>query len=68
MTEKIAYAILIGLAALLLVGLVVGAVAAWPYGVLGLLGLIAIALLFFKVLRERLASREDDHYSRNVDK
>ncbi|MCP4327512.1 MAG: hypothetical protein GY791_03640 [Alphaproteobacteria bacterium] len=68
MTERIAYAILIGLAVIWLVAIIAGSIAAWPYGVLGLLALLAVGLLFVKVVRERLASREDDYYSKNVDK
>ena len=66
--EKAAYAILLGLAVLWLLAIVAGMVAAFPYGVLGLLAVVAVGLLFIKVLRERLANKEDDHYSRHVDK
>ncbi len=66
--EKIAYAILLLLAGLWLVVLLVGLVAAFPFGLIGFLGLGAIALLFAKVLRERLASEEDDYYDHNIDK
>jgi len=66
--EKIAYAILLGLAVLWLLAVVAGMIAAFPFGILGLLAIVAIGLLFIKVLRERLANKEDDHYSRHVDK
>jgi hypothetical protein len=66
--EKAAYAILLGLAVLWVLAVVAGMIAAFPFGVLGLLAMIAVGLLFIKVLRERLANREDDHYSRHVDK
>ena len=65
--EKIAYAILLTLAALWLLALIFGLIAAFPIGLVGFLGLIAIGLLFFKVLRERAGNEEDDYYSKNVD-
>jgi len=66
--EKAAYAILLGLAVLWLLAVIAGMIAAFPFGILGLLAIVAVGLLFIKVLRERLANKEDDHYSRHVDK
>lgn len=66
--EKTAYAILIVLAALWLGAIVVGLVAAFPFGLVGLLALAAIGLLAIKVLRERLSNKEDDYYSKHVDR
>ncbi len=66
--EKTAYAILLLLAAVWLAAMVVGMVAAFPFGVLGLLGLLAVGLLLIKVLRERLANTDDDYYSKHVDR
>ncbi|MFQ5803218.1 MAG: hypothetical protein ACE5JQ_10020 [Candidatus Methylomirabilales bacterium] len=66
--EKAAYAILMFLAILWLFAMIAGLIAAFPYGVLGLLGLLAIGLLFAKVVKERMASKEDEHYSKTVDK
>ena len=66
--EKTAYAILLALAALWLVAMIAGLIAAFPYGLLGLLALIAVGLLLIKVLRERIASAEDDYYSKHVDR
>ena len=65
--EKTAYAILLVLAVVWLAAMVVGMVAAFPFGVLGLLGLLAVGLLLIKVLRERLANTDDDYYSKHVD-
>jgi hypothetical protein len=45
-----------------------GLVLAWPYGVIGLVGITGIGLLLIKVLNERMKNKEDDHYSDNVDK
>ncbi|MBN1140997.1 MAG: hypothetical protein JXB25_04245 [Deltaproteobacteria bacterium] len=66
--EKVGY-ILLGLfAGCWLVGMLAGFIAAFPFGLFGLLALGGIGLLFAKVVKERLASKEDDHYSRTVDK
>ena len=45
-----------------------GMFVAWPYGIVGLIAFVGIGLLFIKVLRERLANKEDSHYSKNVEK
>ncbi len=65
--EKTAYALLLALALVWLLALVGGMIALFPFGLLGLAAIVALGLLFIKVLRERLKSREDDHYDRNVD-
>lgn len=66
--EKIGYSILGALALLWVIGMIAGAIAAMPYGLLGLLAFVAIGVLLVKVLRERLTSKEDDYYSKNVDR
>lgn len=66
--EKAAYAILLFLALLWLLAMIAGLIVAFPYGLLGLLGMLAIGLLFAKVVRERITSKEDEHYSKTVDK
>ena len=66
--EKVAYGILLVLAAAWLIFMVLGTIAAFPWGLLGLMGFVAIGLLFAKVVRERLANRDDDYYAKNVDK
>ncbi len=65
--EKTAYGLLLALAMIWLLAVVGGMIALFPFGLLGLVALVAFGLLFIKVLRERLKSREDDHYDRNVD-
>jgi hypothetical protein len=65
--EKVAYAILLVLAALWLGGILLGMVVAFPWGLIGLAALAAFGLLFIKVLKERLQSSEDDYYEKNVD-
>ena len=66
--EKTAYTILLGLTALWILAILVGSIAAFPMGLIGLLVLVAIGLLFVKVLKERLSNKEDQYYSKNVEK
>ncbi len=66
--EKTAYALLLGVAALWLIAMLVGMIAAFPVGLIGLVVIVAVGLLFIKVLRERLANKEDDYYANNVDR
>lgn len=66
--EKIGYILLGILAALYVVAMLVGMLAAFPYGLIGLLALTGIGVLFIKVIKERLANKEDDHYSNSVEK
>jgi len=44
-----------------------GLIAAFPFGILGFIPLVGILILLFVVVREQLTSKEDDHYSKNVD-
>ncbi len=66
--EKIGYVLLLIVAACWLVAMIAGMIAAFPVGIIGLLGLAGIGLLFAKVVKERLANKEDDHYSKTVQK
>ena len=66
--ETTGYVLLGIVAALWLLGMIVGMVAAFPFGLIGLVAFLGVGLLFIKVLKERLRNKEDDHYSRNVDK
>ncbi|HSN72686.1 MAG TPA: hypothetical protein VLT59_14315 [Steroidobacteraceae bacterium] len=50
--------------AAILAGLVVASPASW----LGLVGLVGIGVLLIKVLKERLANEEDDHYDEHVER
>jgi hypothetical protein len=65
--ERAGYAILLALAVLWILGIVVGMIAAFPAGLIGLVALLGIGLLFTKVLKDRLSSKEDEYYSKNVD-
>ncbi len=66
--EKTAYALLLAVALLWLIAMLVGMIAAFPLGLIGLVVIVAVGLLFIKVLRERLANKEDDYYANNVDR
>lgn len=66
--ETIAYGLLLGIAILWLVAMLAGMVAAFPFGLIGLIVFVALGLLFMKVIRERLKNREDDYYSEHVER
>ncbi|MBT8443223.1 MAG: hypothetical protein HKN81_11640 [Gammaproteobacteria bacterium] len=66
--EKIGYAILAVVAACWLAAVLYGVIAALPYGLVGLAAITGIGVLFIKVIRDRLANKEDDYYSKNVDR
>ncbi len=66
--ETLAYAILLVVAILWLIGMIAGMVAAFPFGILGLVVIFAVGLLFIKVLKQRLENKEDDYYEENVQK
>ena len=64
--EYIGYVFLAIVAIIWLVVLLIGLVAAFPYGIIGFVALLGIGFLFAKVVKDRLENREDDHYSNNV--
>lgn len=66
--EKIGYVLLAVVAGCWLIAMVAGMIATFPVGVIGLVAIIGVGLLLAKVIRERLANKEDDYYSRNIDK
>ena len=66
--EKIAYIILTIVAIGWLIAMIVGMVAAFPVGIIGLVVIFGFGLLFVKALKERLASSKDDRYSKDVEK
>ena len=49
------------------VSIIIGLVAVFPWGILGLLAIGGIGLLLIKVIGERLRNSEDTYYSKNVD-
>ncbi len=65
--EKIGYTLL-AIVAIIWIGVVIGGlVIAFPYGLIGLVGILGIGFLLIKVISDRLNNKEDDHYSDNVD-
>ncbi len=66
--EIIGYTCLALLAAIYAGAMLFGMINAGFMGVIGLIFLVGIGALFVKVLSERLSNREDDHYSKNVER
>ena len=66
--EKIGYLCLGIIALLYIAAIIYGMIAALPFGMLGLIGIIGIGALLIKVIKERLANKEDNYYSSNVEK
>jgi F0F1-type ATP synthase assembly protein I len=66
--ENIGY-ILLGVVAIAwFIAVLVGMVAAFPFGIFGLLAILGFGFLFAKVVKERMRNKEDKYYSENVDK
>jgi F0F1-type ATP synthase assembly protein I len=66
--ERIGYILLSIIAIAWILGIIAGMVAAFPFGLIGLIVLVGIGLLFAKVVKDRMNNTEDDYYSKNVDK
>ncbi|MCB1741799.1 MAG: hypothetical protein KDK91_15600 [Gammaproteobacteria bacterium] len=64
--EKIGYACLGAVVVAYIMAMLIGLIVFLPFGLLGLLALLGIGVLLLKVIRERLANKEDDYYARNV--
>ena len=65
--EYIGYVFLIIVALIWIIALFIGLIAAFPYGIIGLIAIIGLGFLFVKVVKDRLENKEDDHYSDNVE-
>jgi len=66
--EKVGY-FLLGIVALCwLLAMVVGMIAAFPIGLVGLIAITGVGFLFARVVKDRFRSKEDDYYSKNVKK
>jgi hypothetical protein len=65
--EYIGYVFLIIVALIWIIALFIGLIAAFPYGLIGLVAIIGLGFLFAKVIKDRLENKEDDHYSDNVE-
>ena len=66
--EKAGYVIIGALAILWLGAMLWGMIAILPYGLVGLVLILAGGLFLMQALKDRLASKEDDYYDKNVDK
>ena len=66
--EKIGYLCLGLVAVCYRMAMFAGMIATFPFGLIGLIAIVGIGALLIKVIRERLANAEDDHYSKTVDK
>ena len=66
--EKIGYVLLSIVVVCWLAAMLFGMIAAFPYGIIGLAAIFGVAFLFAKVVQDRLKNKEDDHYSKTVDK
>ncbi|MGB6289532.1 MAG: hypothetical protein WBF36_05335 [Desulfobulbales bacterium] len=65
--EKWGYSLLAIIMIIYMVAMFIGMIAAFPYGLLGLLFVAGLGILMVKVLKERMRNKEDDYYSREVD-
>ena len=66
--EKWGYTLLAVIAALYIVALFIGIISTFPFGLIGLLLIAGIGILLLKVLKERMKNKEDDYYSREIDR
>ena len=66
--EKWGYSLLSIIAVIYVIAMFAGMVAAFPFGLLGLLLMAGIGILLVKVVKERMQNKEDDYYSREIDK
>jgi hypothetical protein len=47
--------------------MILGMLQFFPWGLVGLIGIAAMGILIFVVVRDRLTDEEDDYYSKNID-
>lgn len=66
--ERWGYSLLAIIMIIYMIAMFIGMIAAFPYGLLGLLFMAGLGILMVKVLKERMRNKEDDYYSREVDK
>ena len=66
--EKTGYIILAVVSVVFLILMLAGFINSLPYGILGLLLIIGLGILLIKVISVRLSSKEDDYYSKKVEK
>ena len=66
--EKTGYLFLGIVAGFYIIAMIVGMIAVFPIGLLGLFVFTGVGILFIKVLKERISNKEDDYYEKKVDK
>ncbi|MBC8180858.1 hypothetical protein H8E88_07020 [candidate division KSB1 bacterium] len=64
--EKIGYVLLGIVFIIYCIFIFVGLIVAFPWGIIGLIAILGIGFLFIKVISDRLSSKEDDYYDKNV--
>ena len=67
MLEKIGWGLLASVAILYIIFLIAASVAAFPFGIIGLLVIGGCGFIFAQVVKDRVSSEEDAYYSKNVD-
>ena len=66
--EKWGYSLLAIIVIAYLVAMIIGMIAVFPFGLLGLIFMAGFGILMVKVIKERLQNKEDDYYSKEIDK
>jgi hypothetical protein len=66
--EYLGYFLLAIVVIIWIIAMVIGMIVAFPFGIIGLVAITGVGLLLIKVISDRLQNKEDDHYSKNVDK
>lgn len=66
--EQAGYILLSIVVVIWIVGIFVGLIVAFPFGIIGLIAIAGVGVLLIKVLTDRLDNKEDNYYSKNVDK
>ena len=66
--DTIALGLVVALAIMWVAFAFAGLVAAWPYGLIGLVVLGVIGYLIYGVIRQKMDNAEDDYYEKNVEK
>lgn len=65
--ERAGLTIIVGLAAAYILAMIVFSIAALPFGLLPLLGLIGMGLFFAKAAKDKLGNEEDEKYNEKVE-
>jgi uncharacterized SAM-binding protein YcdF (DUF218 family) len=66
--EQAGYVLLSIVVIIWIVGIFIGLIAVFPFGIIGLIAIAGIGLLLIKVLTDRFDNKEDNYYSKNIDK